>query len=110
MKKKGRAKRKEKPCNCAGCLGLPSADPIWGFDLSKVHETECTHCNTPIGGEPYILDCALARFGTMLFIHERCSANRDQDRKDAAGIAWRWGFAHATAAPRPRRSQNVLSA
>lgn len=105
MGRKNRKPRTVKPCTCAGCLGLPTADPVWGFDLSKVPQTNCMLCHQPIGEEPYILEAGVARFGTMQFLHERCSANPEKDRKQAAEIARRQGYKYRS----PQPSQNVLT-
>lgn len=91
---------KEKPCTCAGCSGLPSADPVWGFDRAKVPTIKCLHCKGPIGDEPYICDAAIARFGAMSFMHERCSSNPAKDRKQLALIASRQGYKHSTSIKR----------
>ena len=46
--------------------------PKWGYDRDKVPGVLCFFCKEPIGEEKYLLDTILARFGTMMFVHERC--------------------------------------
>lgn len=67
------SKTKEK-CNCALCDPKPGQDPHpkYGFDRNLVPGVNCLVCDQPIGQEPYTLDTGLARFGQMLFSHERC--------------------------------------
>ena len=59
-------------CTCPRCSGVPTADPKWGFDTAKVPAMLCMACDKPIGAELYTLDTSLARFGQMLFYHQRC--------------------------------------
>lgn len=54
---------------------MPTADLVWGFDTAKVSEVLCMSCGQPIGSEKYFLDTTLARFGQMMFEHERCAAH-----------------------------------
>jgi len=44
-----------------------------GYDLRLVAGVRCLHCNEPIGHEPYVDITLLARFGSMLFAHQRCT-------------------------------------
>jgi hypothetical protein len=57
------------------CVPQPGkrAHAYYGFDLDAVPSTHCLLCDTPIAGEPYVIEVALARFGTMQFLHERCA-------------------------------------
>lgn len=66
-------KRYEKEkCRCPGCLGLPTADPKYGYDRAKVPAIECIACGKPIGDEEFIEIDGMARFGIMEFQHKRC--------------------------------------
>lgn len=61
-------------CDCGKCEPVPGKryDPNYGYDLDKVRDVHCMMCDTPIGDEPYSEVIALARFGTMSFVHKRC--------------------------------------
>lgn len=64
--------RREKPCTCAACSGVATADPDWGFDLARIPKTTCLLCKKRIGKKPYLLDAGVARFGPMFIVHESC--------------------------------------
>lgn len=66
------AMRKRKPCSCARCRGVPTADPRWGFDRRDLPKTECLTCGQPIGRRKYRLNTTLARFGIMQVAHVNC--------------------------------------
>ncbi len=65
----------KKQCNCGLCKPEPGKryHPVYGFDLDAVPEKYCLRCNTPIGTEEYVLETAVARFGTMQVLHKRCA-------------------------------------
>jgi hypothetical protein len=63
----------KKPCLCARCRGVATANPRWGYDEAAVPTTECLTCGDPIGQEPYTLDTVFARFGQMFVRHARCA-------------------------------------
>lgn len=63
---------KEQPCSCPRCRGVKTADPKWGFDRAKVPGIECIECGRRIGRGPYVLEKALAGFGSMFFRHLIC--------------------------------------
>lgn len=64
-------------------VGLIDVDgkphPKWGYDLNKVKDVRCLICKEVIGDEEYVEDWGLARFGTMLFLHKRCAANKKKE-------------------------------
>lgn len=64
--------RKEKPCECARCRGLPTADQRYGFDKAAVPAVECLTCDKPIGDAEYELVPIFARFGQMFVKHKVC--------------------------------------
>ena len=51
--------------------------PEWGYDTAKVCDVHCLYCNKPIGDQEFVEITILARFGQMLFAHEKC----DQEAK-----------------------------
>ena len=64
-------------CKCATCRGIPTADPEYGFDRAKVAQVDCLRCGEKIGDAPYQLVTVLARFGQMVFVHEKCAKGWD---------------------------------
>ena len=70
----------EKPCDCAKCKSLPTANERWGYDETLVPATLCLCCHEPIGAESYLEVTGLARFGQMNFIHTRCNNNLNGNR------------------------------
>lgn len=63
-------------CDCAGCRGIPTADPKYGYDRAEVPNTECIACGQKIGDLPYKEVTPLARFGQMFFTHYQCPTRR----------------------------------
>lgn len=63
-------------CGCARCQRVKTADPRWGFDRALVPGVLCIECRKPIGRAKYRLDTTMARFGEMLFRHDRCARRR----------------------------------
>lgn len=66
--------RKKKPCTCARCRGLATADQRYGYDKAAVPAVPCLFCDQPIGDQAYVEITHLARFGSMMFAHATCSA------------------------------------
>lgn len=62
-------------CNCGLCTPQPGRryHPKWGYDLDKARETRCLYCRQPVGDENYIEETAMARFGQIFLIHQRCA-------------------------------------
>jgi Zn ribbon nucleic-acid-binding protein len=60
-------------CYCARCQGLPTADPIYGFDRAKVAGVECLKCGRKIGRAKYEIVDTLVRLGQVFFVHTRCA-------------------------------------
>lgn len=63
-------------CECAGCRGLRSAHPRFGYDKRQVARTDCLMCNKPIGRRHYMLFPMLARFGRMFVAHKSCAKGK----------------------------------
>jgi len=71
--------RKEPGCTCLLCRPVPGrrAHPKYGYDLDKVANMECMHCNNLIGQEAFVEQMSLARFGSMSFVHKRCETLKE---------------------------------
>lgn len=63
---------KKKDCSCPRCEGVPTADPVYGYDRAKVPGINCGNCKEPIGQEEFVEIDGIARFGIMSFVHKRC--------------------------------------
>lgn len=61
-----------KKCDCARCLGLPTADKKYGFDYAEIPQKHCLSCHELIGSESYKLALQVARFGQAFVFHKRC--------------------------------------
>lgn len=53
--------------------------PMWEYDIDQVKGIKCLHCGAPIGEEYYHEITTLARFGQILFVHQRC--NKEAERR-----------------------------
>lgn len=56
--------------------------PKWGYDLDGVPGVRCFRCRQPIGNEKYVEETIFARYGQMLFYHERCATDDYMGRKN----------------------------
>lgn len=58
---------------------MSNPDKKYGYDLDRVKDVHCLHCQKPIGDEPYSEVSALSRFGQMFFIHKRCEKGESNE-------------------------------
>lgn len=67
-------------CDCLLCQPTLTgrAHPKYGYDMNAVKDVECLMCSEPIGEEPYNEFPMLARFGNMMFVHERCDDEKSR--------------------------------
>lgn len=68
----------DKRCACGLCDPQPGHryHPKWGYDLDEAKKTACLDCGEPIGEEPYSEVTTLARFGSMMLVHNRCKKGK----------------------------------